>query len=290
MRVGVVGLGAMGRGMAANLARSTHETWVWNRTAAVATAFGAEHSVHVAETPAELASAVEVVLTCVSREQDVHSVIDAMLPKLGVGQIVIDTSTIHAHAAQAMAQQLQSVGAEFLDGPVSGGMEGARNATLAMMIGGDAAALERARPVLEVITARIAHMGPVGNGQKTKAVNQVMAAGINQAVCEALAFGQAMQLPMEQVLEVVSNGAAGNWFVQHRGPTMIQDVFEPGFKLALHHKDLGICHALADDCGGSLPLSDRTMQDYQTLMDAGQGELDISALFQLKQALFKRPD
>jgi 3-hydroxyisobutyrate dehydrogenase len=204
--------------------------------------------------------------------------------------VIVDSSTIHASTAEALAARVAKTGAQFLDGPVSGGKEGAKNGTLSMMVGGDIQALEQVRPVLEVITGRITHMGTVGSGQKTKAVNQVMAAGINQAVSEALAFAQAMNLPLEKVLEVVSNGAAGNWFVEHRGPSMIQNRFPPGFKLALHDKDLGICQQLAELCGGALPVVDQTREDYRMLMQQGQGEQDISALYSLKQGLFRHQD
>ncbi len=143
----------------------------------------------------------------------------------------------------------------FLDAPVSGGVEGAKNGTLAMMVGGDADALEKARPVLEAMTGRIMHMGATGSGQATKAVNQIMCAGINQAVTEALAFAQAQGLAMDKVIDVISGGASGNWFLQHRGSTMTQGTFAPGFKLALHHKDLKICQSMAKQTGASTSSS-----------------------------------
>jgi len=132
---------------------------------------------------------------------------------------------------------------------------------------------------------KIIHMGPIGAGQATKAVNQVMAAGINQAVTAALAFGQAQGLPMAQVVNVVSGGAAGNWFLAHRGKTMLEGIYEPGFKLALHHKDLQICQAMAERQGLSIDFLDQTLTDYQQLMAEGYGDEDISALYRLK-----RPD
>lgn len=290
MRVGILGLGAMGTGMAANLARSEHETWVWNRTRSVAEVLAQDCAVQVAVDPQDLASRVEVILTCVSADADVMAVVETICPVLRSGQVIVDTSTIKASTAEALAELVRESGARFLDGPVSGGKEGAKNGTLSMMVGGEIDALEQVRPVLEVITGRITHMGLVGSGQKTKAVNQVMAAGINQAVSEALAFAHAMNLPLEKVLEVVSSGAAGNWFVTHRGPSMIENRFIPGFKLALHDKDLGICQQLAEQCGGTLPVVDQTREDYRVLMQNGQGEQDISALYSLKQGLFRHQD
>jgi 3-hydroxyisobutyrate dehydrogenase len=128
-------------------------------------------------------------------------------------------------------------------------------------------------------------MGPTGAGQNTKAVNQIMAAGINQAVTEALAFGQAQGLPMDKVIDVIAGGAAGNWFLQHRGPTMTRGTFAPGFKLALHHKDLKICQIMARQIGASSTLIDMTLADYEQLMAAGFGDEDISALYRLKKKL-----
>ena len=159
-----------------------------------------------------------------------------------------------------------------------------------MMIGGEAAVLEQARPVLEAVGSRITHMGPVGAGQATKAVNQIMAAGINQAVTEALAFGAAHGLPMDRVIEVVGSGAAGNWFLTHRGPSMVEGRFEPGFRVALHHKDLMICRQMAGQLGVAMPVVEMTLVHYRRLMEAGLGDEDISALFREKRALFGPDD
>jgi 3-hydroxyisobutyrate dehydrogenase len=148
--------------------------------------------------------------------------------------------------------------------------------------------LERVRPLLSCMAARIEHMGPVGSGQATKAVNQIMAAGINQAVTEALAFAEAHVLPLDKVIDVVSGGAAGNWFLAHRGRTMIDGEFAAGFKVALHHKDLEICRRMAASLGVALPVVEMTLVHYRRLMQAGYGDEDISALFREKHALFER--
>ena len=288
MRVGVIGLGAMGAGMAANLERAGLLGAVWNRSRDKAAAFAAEHPVAVAGTPAELAGACEVIISCVSRDDDVLELIEAMLPALAAGKTVIDTSTISVQSAQRAAQMLAGVGADFLDAPVSGGAEGARNGQLVVMAGGDAAVLERVRPVLRAIAKSVTHMGGTGSGQATKAVNQIMAAGINQAVTEALAFGHATGLDMDKVIEVVGGGAAGNWFLTHRGPNMVQQHFPPGFKLALHHKDLTICRQMLDQLGVALPVVEMTLHHYDKLMLEGHGEKDISALYRLKRELFAK--
>ncbi|MGB5473575.1 MAG: NAD-binding protein, partial [Gammaproteobacteria bacterium] len=142
---------------------------------------------------------------------------------------------------------------------------------------------------LDSIAGRVEHMGPVGAGQATKAVNQVMAAGINQAVTEALAFAEALGLPLDKVIEVVGSGAAGNWFLSHRGPSMSKGKFEPGFRVALHHKDLAICKAMAAELGVAMPVVEMTLIHYRRLMQAGFGDEDISALFREKRGLFANP-
>ncbi|GAB6141095.1 NAD(P)-dependent oxidoreductase [Methylosoma difficile] len=285
MQAGMIGLGAMGLGMAANVAAGGYLSAVYNRTAAKAYDFAEQLDVIVYEQPAQLAAAVDVVLMCVSADADVLAVVEAIAETVRPGTVVVDMSTVSKETAIQAAAILQAKQVDFLDAPVSGGVEGAKNGTLSMMVGGSNQALDKARPVLETMTARILHIGPTGSGQATKAVNQIMCAGINQAVTEALAFAEAQALPMAQVLAAVSGGAAGNWFLDHRGATMTNGTFAPGFKLALHHKDLLICQAMADQVGLPLPVTDATVLAYKELMAAGFGDEDISALFRLKRKL-----
>lgn len=285
MKAGMIGLGAMGAGMTRNLASAGYLTAVYNRTAATAQSLAEGLGVIVYAQPEALAAEVDIVLICVSADQDVLDVVNAIALTIKPGSVVVDMSTVSSETAKKAAAILAEKQAAFLDAPVSGGVEGANKGTLAMMIGGDAEALEKVRPVLEAMASRIMHMGPTGAGQNTKAVNQIMAAGINQAVTEALAFGQAQGLPMDKVIDVISGGAAGNWFLQHRGPTMTRGTFAPGFKLALHHKDLKICQAMARQIGASTTLIDMTLADYEQLMAAGFGDEDISALYRLKKKL-----
>jgi 3-hydroxyisobutyrate dehydrogenase len=280
MKAGMIGLGAMGLGMARNLAKAGFLKAVYNRTAAKT----AEFTVAVFDSPEALAAEVDVVLLCVSADQDVLSVIEAIALTLKPGSIVVDMSTVSSETAQKAAAILANKQVDFLDAPVSGGVEGAKNGTLAMMVGGEERALEKVRPVLEAMAARIIYMGATGSGQATKAVNQIMCAGINQAVTEALAFGQAQGLEMEKVINVISGGASGNWFLAHRGSTMTQGTFAPGFKLALHHKDLKICQTMAAQADVAIPLSDMTVINYEQLMQDGYGDEDISALYRLKRS------
>ena len=282
MKAGMIGLGAMGAHMAGNIAKARLLASVWNRTASKAIAIAEELGVNCAGSPAELAADVDVILLCVSADQDVLEMVAAIRKSIKPGSVVVDTSTVSSATAIKAATMLAEKQAEFLDAPVSGGVEGAKNGTLAMMIGGNANALEKAKPVLQSMTSRIMHMGETGAGQGTKAVNQVMAAGINQAVTEALAFAQAQGLPLEKVIEVISAGAAGNWFLEHRGPSMTKGTFAPGFKLALHHKDLLICKAMAEQIGNPTTLLDMTLADYEELIQQGFGDEDISALYRKK--------
>jgi 3-hydroxyisobutyrate dehydrogenase len=290
MRTGFVGLGAMGLPMARNLHRAGLLAAVWNRSAAKAQAFSAETGVAAAGSLAELAEICEAVVTCVSADADVLAVTDALGASLAAGAVVMDCSTVAADTAREAAARLAARDAEFLDCPVSGGTEGARDGTLSIMVGGEAAALQRARPVLEVLGRNIVHMGPAGAGQAAKATNQIMVAGINQAVTEALAFGQAQGLPMDRLIAALEKGAAANWFLSHRGPTMVEGRYPLGFKVALHAKDLEICRRMAEADGARLPLIEMTLKHYARLLDAGSTEEDISALFRLKSDMFARGD
>ena len=286
MKTGVIGLGAMGAPMARNLHKAGYLEAVWNRSPAKASRLSTELGVRVADSPAALAADCELWCCRCPRMLTCWRLCVQWLPDCDPGCVVVDTSTVSRETAIDAAALAHP--ADFLDAPVSGGIEGARQGTLAMMIGGEAAVIERITPVLNALAARIEHMGPVGAGQATKAVNQVMAAGINQAVTEALAFAMALELPLDKVIEVVGSGAAGNWFLDHRGASMTQGNFDPGFRVALHHKDLAICKHMAEQFDVALPIVEMTLIHYRRLMAAGFGDEDISALFREKQRLFDR--
>jgi len=297
MKTGLIGLGVMGTALARNLYRAGHLSGVWTRTEERAHELARElleetdgaHGLSVASDPAALAAGCEVVLTSVASDAALLEVVDAMGPGLQPGTVVVDISTVSAATARAVAARLAEHDVEFLDAPVSGGAVGARDAKLVAMVGGEEETLALVYPVLQVIAARIVHMGEVGAGQATKAVNQVMVAGINQAVCEALAFAEAMDLPMDKVIEVAGSGAAGNWYLDHRGASMVAGDFTPNFRVALHHKDLTIAQAMAAEAEVRLPLVEMTLLHYKRLMQAGHADEDISALFRLKRELFTEP-
>ena len=285
MKTGFIGLGAMGYGMAMNLYKAGHLHSVWNRTTAKSENFRNETGIVPAASPEALAQSCNLIITCVSRDEDVIEMIEALANGIQPGAIVVDTSTVSSATARQAAAILQDKNAFFLDAPVSGGTEGARNGTLAMMVGGDAAVLDQARTVLGSIAKNIVHIGPTGSGQACKAVNQLLCAGINQAVTEALAFGAALQLDMDKVIDVMSSGAAGNWFLEHRGKSMLAGTYTPGFKLNLHYKDLNIVKDMLSGLSGvEIPLAEMTIQHYRTLMAQDHGDEDISALFRLKYA------
>jgi 3-hydroxyisobutyrate dehydrogenase len=282
MKVGFMGLGGMGVGMASNLAKAGYLTAVYNRTTEKAENLAKVLGVTVFAQPEALAATVDVVFLCVSADGDVLEMVEATATTVKAGAVVVDMSTVSSDTAQQAAKLLAEKQVEFLDAPVSGGVEGAKNGTLAMMVGGNELTLNKIYPILQVMATRIVYMGPVGSGQATKAVNQIMCAGINEAVTEALAFAQAQNLPMKKVIEIISSGAAGNWFLDKRGVTMTNGTFVPGFKLHLHHKDLKICQGMAKKIDFAMPLSDMTVAHYEKLMAQGFADEDISALYRLK--------
>jgi len=282
LKAAFIGLGAMGAPMAGHLKAKGLLHAVANRTQAKADALAQELGV-VAPTLAELAAQCQVVALCVTADADVLANVEALAPHLQPGAIVIDHSTVSPDTAKRAAARLAEVGAHFLDAPVSGGVEGAKNGKLSVMVGGDAAVVERARPVLEAYALRLTHLGDVGAGQATKAINQILVAGIAQAVCEGLALGEALGLDPERLLPTLGAGAAGNWFLEKRGATMLRDEFSVGFKLALLHKDLGIVRGIAEQAGTSREVIERSLADYAKLMEQGHGDDDISALIRLKR-------
>lgn len=283
IRAGFVGLGAMGWSMAAHLHQRGLLTAVANRSPEKAARFAAEHAGVVAASAETISHYCNVVVLCVSADADVLAVSAAIAASAAPGCVVVDHSTVSSATAQQAAALLQGAGGDFVDAPVSGGVEGAKNGKLAIMAGGDAAALDRVRPVLEAYAARISHMGVVGAGQNTKAVNQVLIAGIAQAVTEGLALGEALGLDAATLLPTLGAGAAGNWFLEKRGATMLADQFSVGFKLGLLHKDLGIVRELALAAGTDRSVIDKSLADYAELMARGHTDDDISALIRLKR-------
>jgi 3-hydroxyisobutyrate dehydrogenase len=282
MKAGFVGLGAMGAPMAGHLHARGLLAAVGNRTQAKADELARTLGVRAATVAADFADC-DVVALCVSMDADVLQNVDALATVLRPGSVVVDHSTVSVDTARRAHARLAAQGIGFVDAPVSGGVEGARNGKLSVMAGGDAADLEIARPVLDAYAARITRMGDSGAGQATKAVNQVLVAGINEAVCEGLALGEKLGLAPDRLLPTLMAGAAGNWFLDKRGATMLRDEFVPGFKCAHLLKDLRIVDGMARDAGIRATVIAQALADYAELVARGQGDADTSALIMLKR-------
>lgn len=283
MKTGFIGLGAMGGFMARNLAQAGLLHAVWNRSADKAQALSAELDCIAADTPAALAAACDYIVICVSADADLREVVSALLPGLRADKLVIDCSTVAADTAREIADQLAKQGVGFLDCPVSGGVEGAKRGTLAIMCGGADASFAKAQPVLQAMGKTIRHFGPSGAGQAVKATNQILCAGIIRTVAEAVAFARAEKLPLDDVIETLGQGAGSAWYFNNRAPWMARESFEGGFKVRLHAKDLRICREMAAAHGVSLAVIEDVLRDYETLIERGHGDEDISSIFRLKR-------
>lgn len=279
-RVGFIGLGTMGAAMAANIARGGFPLTVWNRTPGKAgplLALGASEARH----PAEVARSSDIVVICVADTPDVEAVVfgpDGLATGLAAGSLVIDCSTISPSATRTIAERLRTRGVAFLDAPVSGGSEGARDGTLTIFVGGEASDLDRARPVLERLGRTITHVGPVGAGQVTKAVNQVMIAGIYLSVAEGIVLAIRAGLDPSIVVAALGGGAARSWVLENRSERMIVNDYPLGFRVALHRKDLAIALDLARDVGAALPVAAWCEQVETALVATGHGDEDLSAV------------
>ena len=279
-RVGFVGLGTMGAAMARNIAMAGFPLTVWNRTPNRATALR-EVGATAAKTPADVARGSDVVVTCVSDTPDVEAVLfgeGGVAQGARRGQLVIDCSTISPSATRDFATRLDELGVALVDAPVSGGSEGAKNGTLTIFVGGDATAVERAKPVLAAMGKTITHVGPIGAGQAVKAVNQVILAATYLGVAEGIVLAMKAGLDVDQVVGALGGGAAQSWVLANRAGRMIANDYPLGFKVALHHKDLGIALELAEELGVDLPVSALAASLETELIAAGHADDDMSAL------------
>jgi 3-hydroxyisobutyrate dehydrogenase len=279
-RIGFVGLGTMGAAMAANLARAGFGLTVWNRTPGRAPEL-AELGVVRATTPAEVAAASDIVVICVSDTPDVEGVLfgpAGIAAGARSGTLVVDCSTISPAATRDFASRLRETDVALVDAPVSGGSEGAQKATLTIFVGGEAADVERARPILAALGKTITHVGPIGSGQAVKAVNQVILAGTYLGVAEGIVLALKSGLDVGQVVEALGGGAAQSWVLANRSGRMIANDYPLGFKVALHRKDLGIALDLARELGADLPVAALAADLETSLMAEGHTDDDMSAL------------
>jgi 3-hydroxyisobutyrate dehydrogenase len=285
--VGFVGLGTMGGAMAANAARAGFEVGAWNRTPGRATEL-ADLGVTAAATLAELAAASDILITVVSDTPDVEAVLfgdDGVAAGARAGTLVVDMSTISPSATRDFAARLAKQDVAMLDAPVSGGSEGAKKGTLSIFVGGDAADLDRARPVLQSLGTTITHVGPIGAGQAVKAVNQVILAGTYLGVAEGIVLALKSGLDVDQVVGALSGGAAQSWVLANRSGRMKDNDYPLGFKVALHRKDLGIALGMARELGASLPVSALCEAIEAGLMGQGHADDDMSAVARSIRAL-----
>jgi 3-hydroxyisobutyrate dehydrogenase len=280
MEVAFIGMGTMGAPMAMNILKAGHEVNVHNRTREREEPV-AKAGARRADSPREAAQGAQIIITCVSDTPDVEKIIlgeNGVIHGARPGSIVIDMSTISPTATRRMAEELANKEIKMLDAPVSGGSEGAQKGTLSIMVGGDEQDLKTAEPVLRAMGETITHIGPVGAGQMTKAINQVVVAGTYWAVAEGIALGLKAGLDMEKVVQAVGGGAASSWPFVYRSSNMIDNSYPLGFKVKLHRKDLTIALDVARELGVTLPVSAYVEQVENGLITRGYGDEDISAM------------
>ena len=287
-----IGLGNMGYPMAGHLASAGHTVRVYNRTAAKAERWAAEYGAGEGSgtahpTPAEAATGADFVLICVGADDDVRAVVhgdDGALGVLNAGAVIVDHTTASATLARELAEACQAKGVGFVDAPISGGQAGAENGQLSVMCGGAQADFDKALPVIDHYAKAVTLLGPAGAGQQTKMVNQILCAGAIQGAAEALSFGEQAGLDMELVLQAVTQGAAGSWYLSNRGETMVKDEFDFGFAVDWMAKDLGLVKTEADALGAATPLTDLTAGYLAESQDAGDNRMDATSIIRRYRA------
>jgi 2-hydroxy-3-oxopropionate reductase len=278
--VGFIGLGIMGKPMALNLRKAGYHLVVHNRSQGAVDELVAAGAA-AAASPREVAERTDIILLCLPDSPDVRAVAqgeNGLFAGGRSGQIVVDHSTISPVVTRELAAEAASHGMEWLDAPVSGGDVGARNATLSIMVGGSAEALERVMPIMEAMGKTITHMGPVGAGQTIKAANQIICTLHYAALAEGLLLAREAGLDLEKALKVLTGGYANSRILEVRGPKAIVGDFQPGFKARLHFKDMLIALNTAQDLDLPIPFTALAAQFYQSIVNKGEGELDASAL------------
>jgi 3-hydroxyisobutyrate dehydrogenase len=282
-KVAFIGLGAMGYPMAGHLARAGHEVTVYNRTQAKADTWIGEHNGTCAATPAVAADGAQVVFSCVGADEDLRQVTsgeNGAFETMKSGAVLIDHTTTSAGTAREVGHEAAARGFAFLDAPIAGGVPAASNGTLAIMVGGDAEALDRTVPTMQAYASRVVHMGSIGAGQLTKMVNQICATGIIQSLAEAINFAAAAGLDGEKVLDVISRGSAASWQMESRGGPMLRKEYNAPGTVALLYKDLAICLAEARSMGIELPVAKMVEGFYGEIAGGGGGSSDAAILIQ----------
>ena len=279
--VAFIGLGVMGYPMAGHLAKAGHDVRVFNRTAAKAEAWAKEHGGSSGATPAEAADGADFVFSCVGNDDDLRQVTlgeGGAFQTVAKGAVFVDNTTASANIARELYATAKERGFDFLDAPVSGGQTGAENGALTVMVGGDEAVFERAKPVIEAYAKMVGLMGEAGAGQLTKMVNQICIAGLVQGLSEGLHLGKAAGLDIGKVVDVISKGAAGSWQMENRHRTMDAGEYEHGFAVDWMRKDLAICLGEAKERGVALPVTALVDQFYGEVQAMGGARWDTSSL------------
>jgi 3-hydroxyisobutyrate dehydrogenase-like beta-hydroxyacid dehydrogenase len=279
--VAFLGLGVMGFPMAGHLARAGHKTTVFNRTAAKAEKFAAQHGAAFAPTPRQAAEGADFVFTCVGNDDDLRAVTlgpDGAFAGMKPGAIFIDHTTASAEVARELYAEAAKLGLGAIDAPISGGQAGAENGKLTVMCGAEPAVFAKAEPAMASYSRACRLMGPPGAGQLTKMVNQIAIAGLIQSLSEALHFATSAGLDAEAVVDLIKNGAAQSWQMEDRSKTMLAGEFEHGCAVEWMRKDLAICLAEARRNGASLPVAALVDQFYAEVQKMGGRRWDTSSL------------
>jgi 3-hydroxyisobutyrate dehydrogenase len=286
-KLAFIGLGVMGLPMAGHLLAAGHKLTVFTRTPEKAKPLLGKGATFVMS-PAKAARAADVIFLCVPDTPDVEDVLfsgGGVLYGVRKGAIVVDHSTISPSATRSFAELLQKKGARLLDAPISGGDVGAKNATLAIMVGGDRKAFDQVEPLLRHMGKAITHCGPSGAGQLTKLVNQILVSCTNMAVCESLTFAIRNGLDPAKTIEAIAGGAAGSWQLSNLGPRMIKGDFAPGFTIDLMQKDMRLVLEAAGESKTAVPAASLVHQLFTSAQAADRGKDGTQALFTVLQKL-----
>ena len=283
-KVGFIGLGIMGRPMAKNLMEAGYELVVHNRSPEKAEELAKEGNATAAASPGQVAQACDIVITMLPDSPDVETVVageGGVLEGIRDGALLVDMSTISPVVTKELSEKVRVKGASMLDAPVSGGDVGAIEGALSIMVGGSEEDFERARPLFDVMGKAATHVGPIGAGQVVKACNQIVVALTIEAVSEALVLGSKGGVKPEKLVEALSGGLAGSAVMEAKKEKFFSHDFEPGFRIELHHKDLGIALAAGREYGVALPATAIVDQMLEALKAKGRGDRDHSALLTL---------
>jgi len=285
-----IGLGVMGYPMAGHLAKAGHKVTVYNRSSDRAKKWCSEYAGQIALTPADAAEGADFVMCCVGNDNDLREVTigkNGAFSKIAKGSIFVDHTTVSERVTKELFDIGNEMEFDFIDAPISGGQAGAENGMLSIMCGGDQQAFEKAKIILETYSKICKRIGESGSGQQTKMCNQIAIAGLVQGLSEALYFAEKAGLDGRDVVDVISQGAAGSWQMENRYETMLDDHFDHGFAVDWMRKDLEICLEAADQIGANLPVTALVNEFYKDIQKLGGGRWDTSSLISRLRTLEK---